>query len=866
MAYGSAKGRIFRGDIYAEDDPNQDTYIDWGNDFISFGVGGVKVLNVSASNTLVQVLGNVSASLNMTASGHVSASAFYGDGQYLKNVGGGAGGGIFTTLGSGNAYTTSSIRVGSVGEPSASLYVSGTGAGAGPVFRLDSSVAGGTPLFFVSGSGRVGIGTATPGIGGSSDTKLDVQGHLTIGKSGTAYIFNNNDADTYIKLGGSIPPGTDGMQFFVGGKRMLMLDENGTDRVVIGNSSSDFTVVSGSLIVSGAAYLSSSGYDGKDLFLGNGTSRQIGARFAGDDYLAIQNTNGRILLSSSAGHEIVGGGSDGLGLFGVSGVYLYGDEDGNKLSGSILKSGIISGSRVTVAGNVSCSNVWVRPGNSVIFDAANTYKITNNGTNLDINGDNIILNANTKVSASAPLTASGFYGSRAQLSSSNPDGKELLFGNGTSRKIGTSFDGADDYLVMANTAGGIDVSASEGVTLIAGNNTNVTAYGAGNYKFQLADATFATVFYADNNGNVSASSNITASGHVSASAFYGDGQYLKNIGGPATASVFTVVAAKEAFTTSSLRIGGVGKPSSSVYISGSADGAMFRIDTPGITNGSIFFVTSSGQVGIGSSERTGKTSVSGSKTTLTINNSANISYPTLGKTAFAGLHFEPSTATNAYSMGVTFGVPLDAYANTTQAGMWSLADSAKGSNLTFGTTNSWAAGAKARMTISHLGAVGINTLSPTTGLDVHYTGSIDPTALSNDTGGGEVVYFGTSSVSGLQAGALYYLNAKGGWASASAAQTGSSPTSGGGQSQLLAISLGSNPSSDGMLTRGFVDAETYFVGAYKTGSAVYVSTASAKFKSVAPTASNNYVRVIGYATTTPKVIYFNPGSTYVEIA
>ena len=88
MAYGSAKGRIFRGDIYAEDDPNQDTYIDWGNDFISFGVGGVKVLNVSASNTLVQVLGNVSASLNMTASGHVSASAYYGDGQYLKNVGG----------------------------------------------------------------------------------------------------------------------------------------------------------------------------------------------------------------------------------------------------------------------------------------------------------------------------------------------------------------------------------------------------------------------------------------------------------------------------------------------------------------------------------------------------------------------------------------------------------------------------------------------------------------------------------------------------------------------------------------------------------------------------------------------------------
>ena len=235
MAYGSAKGRIFRGDIYAEDDPNQDTYIDWGNDFISFGVGGVKVLNVSASNTLVQVLGKISASQHITASGHVSASTYYGDGQYLKNVsgtpagatkqiqfneggaffadpslqwsatpqflivsgtisasstlkskyvtasvhvsasafygdgqylknvgGGGSGGGIFTTLATGNAYTTSSIRVGSAGEPSASLHVSGTGAGAGPVFRLDSNVAGGRPLFFVSGSGRIGIGTDSP--------------------------------------------------------------------------------------------------------------------------------------------------------------------------------------------------------------------------------------------------------------------------------------------------------------------------------------------------------------------------------------------------------------------------------------------------------------------------------------------------------------------------------------------------------------------------------------------------------------------------------------------------------------------------------------------------------------------------------
>ena len=741
MAYGSAKGRIFRGDIYAEDDPNQDTYIDWGNDFISFGVGGVKVLNVSASNTLVQVLGHVSASgnftgsnfhahgiisasSNITASGHVSASAFYGDGQYLKNVGGGggSGGGIFTTLGSGNAYTTSSIRVGSVGEPSASLHVSGTGAGAGPVFRLDSSVAGGTPLFFVSGSGRVGIGTATPGIGGSSDTKLDVQGHLTIGKAGTAYIFNNNDADTYIKLGGSVPPGIDGMQFFVGGKRMLMLDENGTDRVVIGNSSSDFTVVSGSLIVSGN-------------------------------------------LEACAGTASI------AHLSGCSPITVH--------------------SPISSSQNLTASNLFVPSGNSIFFDAAKTYKITNNGTNLDINGDNIILNANTKVSASAPLTASGFYGSRAQLSSSNADGKELFFGSGTSRKIGTSVTGSDDYLVMANTAGGIDVSASEGVTLIAGKNTNVTAYSAGNYKFQLADATFATVFYADNNGNVSASANITASGHVSASAFFGRNAYVSSL--TSSGIVFA-------------NVNGNGQLTSSID---------FRYNDDGLGAGSFLQVRTKGPAG---------------------NNFTGI----VAKTASISVLNAAETGLLAY---LGHDGSISASANISGSGLYI---------------------SKARLTEG--GASFGKNQKPKIALEVHYTGSKAPSVLPDNTGAGEVVYFGTSSASGLQTGALYYLNAKGGWASASAAQTGSSPTSGGGQSQLLAISLGSNPSSDGMLTRGFVDAETYFVGAYKTGSAVYVSTGSAKFKSVAPTASNNYVRVIGYATTTPKVIYFNPDSTYVEIA
>ena len=93
-------------------------------------------------------------------------------------------------------------------------------------------------------------------------------------------------------------------------------------------------------------------------------------------------------------------------------------------------------------------------------------------------------------------------------------------------------------------------------------------------------------------------------------------------------------------------------------------------------------------------------------------------------------------------MGVTFGVPLSAYANTTQAGMWSKADSAAGSNLVFGTANSWGAGAQARMTISPAGNVGIGTMTPISTLEIEAglttvgavltLGTKEPTVVAND--------------------------------------------------------------------------------------------------------------------------------------
>ena len=91
--------------------------------------------------------------------------------------------------------------------------------------------------------------------------------------------------------------------------------------------------------------------------------------------------------------------------------------------------------------------------------------------------------------------------------------------------------------------------------------------------------------------------------------------------------------------------------------------------------------------------------------------------------------------------------------------------------------------------------MGVGTSSPLVSTDIHYTGSGNPINLANDTGGGEVVYFGTSSAN-LTAGGVYYLNPQGGWESVNSANTGS------GHDQLLGIALGNNPLQNGVLIKG----------------------------------------------------------------
>jgi len=151
-----------------------------------------------------------------------------------------------------------------------------------------------------------------------------------------------------------------------------------------------------------------------------------------------------------------------------------------------------------------------------------------------------------------------------------------------------------------------------------------------------------------------------------------------------------------------------------------------------------------------------------------------------------------------------------------------------------------------------------------TAFEVHYTGSNSPTSLSDGKGGGEVVYFGTGSVT---QGKLYYLNTDGGWAEADASGTGAggntpSPAS----DAMMGIALGTEPGADGILLDGFAKVQTYFAGGFQKGKAVYMSETSGYFTNTKPTTNKSSIRIIGYSTDTDYVIWFSPDPTWVEIA
>jgi hypothetical protein len=320
---------------------------------------------------------------------------------------------------------------------------------------------------------------------------------------------------------------------------------------------------------------------------------------------------------------------------------------------------------------------------------------------------------------------------------------------------------------------------------------------------------------------------------------------------------------------------GLTSPQAQLHVSSSQDvnnHGVFRVD--GDAGANLLFVTGSGLVGIGTNTPTATLTVAGSASFSSSAPEGNDVYFGSGNVRRMGALEDQDDdflmiahEQGEISLSSSIGVEIIAM---NEEGGFSLigsqmnvfVDDSEDGAITFTidpTTGN----------VHTTGSVGIGLPAAATAkvsLDVHYTGSGNPINLDDDKGGGEVVYFGTASA-GLTAGGVYYLNTAGGWESANSANTGS------GHNQLLGIAMGAKPTVNGVLIKGYFHEDSYFSGSFIKGGPLYIQSSSVGrgpteggyISGAAPTATDSYVRVVGYGTDTPNVIYFNPDSTYVEI-
>lgn len=139
---------------------------------------------------------------------------------------------------------------------------------------------------------------------------------------------------------------------------------------------------------------------------------------------------------------------------------------------------------------------------------------------------------------------------------------------------------------------------------------------------------------------------------------------------------------------------------------------------------------------------------------------------------------------------------------------------------------------------------------------------------SDDQGSGTILKYSPDSNQTLDGSTLHFLENDGTWALTDADQVTT------GASQLLGVGLGASARTTGVLIKGFVRiASTEILnvpaGGAVDGLPVYVSTTSGHFDFTAPSNSNDFVRIVGYAIDDDSgdvLIYFDPSKSWVEIA
>jgi len=123
----------------------------------------------------------------------------------------------------------------------------------------------------------------------------------------------------------------------------------------------------------------------------------------------------------------------------------------------------------------------------------------------------------------------------------------------------------------------------------------------------------------------------------------------------------------------------------------------------------LYVNQTTGNVGIGTSTPLSK---------IDIRKDASLNYPALGTSAYGTIHIVPTTASNDYSTGISFGANNNPVQTGSQAGIYVQGSGGYGTKMYFATTNLFTSGAKSRMIIDHNGLVGINTTTPTARLQI----------------------------------------------------------------------------------------------------------------------------------------------------
>jgi hypothetical protein len=125
-----------------------------------------------------------------------------------------------------------------------------------------------------------------------------------------------------------------------------------------------------------------------------------------------------------------------------------------------------------------------------------------------------------------------------------------------------------------------------------------------------------------------------------------------------------------------------------------------------------------------------------------------------------------------------------------------------------------------------------------------------PTA-STSTGNGFVVNWSVST--SVTAGTAYVVKTDGGWTTTDADSEAKSTA-------MAAIALGSNATA-GMLLQGFFYKASH---GFAIGEPLFISNTAGALTNTRPNGNNDYVRIMGYATST-NYIYFDPDKTWVKV-